>query len=124
MCFEFVSQGQVGHNSSKGVLPFIAMMEVFLMTLQSLRYLILQRGLLKYQQYEHEIWEVEENLIWTNPQHVEERLRDAGFVDITTKKVHVKVGNWGEGLSVTTISEVRILALSFNGGNRCLEWSR
>ena len=124
MCFAFASQEQVGLNSLKGALPFIAMMEAFLMILRFSRYLILRLCLFKYQQYEHEIWEVEENLIWTNPQHIEDRMKEAGFVDITTKTVHAKVGNWGEGVSFITISEVRIPALSFNGRNRCLEWSR
>ena len=105
MFFAFASQEQDGLNSLKGVLRFTAMMEVFLRILRYSRCLGLRFGLLKYQQYEHEIWEVEKNLIWTNPHHIEERLREAGFVDITTKTVHIKVGSWGEGASFTTISE-------------------
>jgi hypothetical protein len=58
---------------------------------------VIHSGLLtdtQYQQYEHEIWEVEKGLLWT-PFHVEEDLKQAGFVDIQIKRVQLKT--WAEG---------------------------
>ena len=49
---------------------------------------------IQYQQYEHEIWEAEKGLLWT-PFHVEENLKQAGFVDIQIRKVQLKL--WAEG---------------------------
>jgi hypothetical protein len=48
----------------------------------------------EYQNYEHEIWEVEKGFLWT-PYHIKTRLEAAGFVDIDTKEF--RIDGYGEG---------------------------
>jgi hypothetical protein len=48
----------------------------------------------QYQRYKYETQEVKRNL-HLSPDHLEGRVRDAGFVDIQVKKIRMHIGDWG-----------------------------
>jgi len=48
----------------------------------------------EYQRYKYETQEVKRNL-HLSPDHLEGRVRDAGFVDIQVKKIRMYIGDWG-----------------------------